>query len=550
MQVHFGNEEQEEDSRAVKERERDFSLYAEEEDPIPPPVQTPGPERFLNHQQPKKKQPTPFVRAAVSMEDELEEDVNERRPSTAIPPPPPPALFQVSSNEDAPTSSRPPPPPPPPHPSSSSSSSSSSQPQSIEMRFIKEVQRLEQEKAQALQRVVELERSLQQQQHSFQTGSSASTTTTTTTFEFTTILQRMDEHYGDDVAWQWARQQVCAVYDQGTPLEHLESPAMNNNTTTTTTSSGMMMNRQAMPFPRPKTSPSSNTNTSTPTIIEEEFLIEAVRSVPFEFVDEEDATTFTVRRPYGLADERELWMKAGQATSKMYMKTASGMDGSSLEVIALIHADQSILAVYENGYARHQNAKGGDWEEFGNVYERNEPLGWILYRDAQNNGEEQQYSLDQVFEGIIAVRQYYCHSVVSAADILKRKQPTRQQAKAEGAVVSPGKDVGVDTKDLLLPKESSSNNSSGGKDSKSSSSPPSDEGSDILSTAFQMFISSLVHLLWNVFVRLPLRILFNVVALATAVGILAWMWVYYEYDSGAAHIGSSVHLMFNQPGIL
>lgn len=117
---------------------------------------------------------------------------------------------------------------------------------------------------------------------------------------------------------------------------------------------------------------------------------EAVKYTPFEYTTE--LATFLIRRPYGNATDKELWFKAGFAPSKQYEKNANVKKPSSLEVVAQINADGSMMSLHGDSSVRHIGSDvDADWVEFGSYDELDNPLGSITYIDSEAN--EKDYSL-------------------------------------------------------------------------------------------------------------------------------------------------------------
>lgn len=124
-------------------------------------------------------------------------------------------------------------------------------------------------------------------------------------------------------------------------------------------------------------------------------LAESVDYTPHEYNSE--LATFVVRRPYGKATERDLWFREGYLNSKQYEKTADVTKPETLEIIAQITADMSVLALNGSAFVRHKSADDdADWREFGNADELDQPLGSITYIDS--DASERDYSLGEKFK--------------------------------------------------------------------------------------------------------------------------------------------------------
>jgi hypothetical protein len=123
--------------------------------------------------------------------------------------------------------------------------------------------------------------------------------------------------------------------------------------------------------------------------LETDYLAEAVELASFEFST--DLATFIIRRPLGKATEKELWFNAGFLVSKKYEQTADVRNEHTLEVVAIISADSSMLVLHGASEVRLQNHGEDDWREFGNVDQMDEPLGTCTYID--RDASEKDYSL-------------------------------------------------------------------------------------------------------------------------------------------------------------
>lgn len=150
--------------------------------------------------------------------------------------------------------------------------------------------------------------------------------------------------------------------------------------------------RRRVATPHPKRDSKEESGLTSGGSSEYSFFADAVKFTPFEYAT--DLATFTIRRPYGVAQERELWFKAGNSNSKQYERAADVMKPCTLEVVAQIGADKSTLALHGEAVVRHIGADAdADWNEFGSVDDLDKPLGSITYIDG--DATEKDYSLGQ-----------------------------------------------------------------------------------------------------------------------------------------------------------
>jgi hypothetical protein len=379
------------------------------------------------------------------------------------------------------------------------------------------------------------------------------------------VIQMADAE-GESVAVDWARKHVRGSEQQVgflSPMANLlASPSSARNTSNAMTPLSMSRNagpaRKRMPTPQPKGSKPDDADTK--------FLTEVAKCAVFEF-EVQGLASYIIRRPFGLPTEKELWYLAGQRNSKMYEKSADVHKASTLEVVAMIEGDKSVLALYDDATVRHRTKESdGTWKDHGNVDERDKPLGSIMYIDGKAN--EKEYSLDDVFEGAIAARHHYCSSLVVAAAALrlqKNSQPSVPELVSEQSPPTSGptqlkqtpkvetSEICVGTEDLPFPPATKAAPSDGAqKASKSPSKPPppTEDVTDVLSVFFSMFFGSIFWAIWTVFVRIPLRIIATTVYMLVGVMILSMVGVYLADDNGAAAMGAVVTSMYNRPGIV
>lgn len=128
---------------------------------------------------------------------------------------------------------------------------------------------------------------------------------------------------------------------------------------------------------------------------------EAAKYAPFEYST--DLASFLIRRPYGNATDKEFWFKAGYAPSKQYEKNADVKKPSTLEIVAQIKADGSMMSLHGESFVRHIGADvDADWEEFGSYDDLDKPLGSITYIDSDAN--EKDYSLGKKLTLLVRLR--------------------------------------------------------------------------------------------------------------------------------------------------
>ena len=456
-------------------------------------------------------------------------------------------------------------------------SSSSSTKMSPELRLHKEMTRLEHEKTSALQQVAQLQdqvtqlRKEQQQQQQQQQKTSSSSTQEHA--EMMQALLRIADTQGETAALEWARQQQQQQQQQQrligdrAPQQKVGfwSPSSSRRTTTP-------KRPQQHSTPTPKRRPSTVKLSAEQ---EYQILVQAADHTAHEY--QSPQATFMIRRPYGRdaaeKEERDLWLAVGQSSAQLYPQQADPTKAAStLEVVAHIHADQSVLVLYGDAQVRHctteqqQQQQQGDgnnnnnnnqWKDYGNADENNNELGSVLYIDSDAN--EKEYSLDEIFQGARAVREHYCSSFSCVAATLREKAVAAAAAPTRMSTGTHTKNVGVGTEDFLQPtvlpaakkatKDTSTSTttatdkSAAPKQQKKKKAPPPEEPGSVMGTFVSMFVNYVFNMIWLVLVGIPLRILSTTIVMLCATLLLATLWIYTASDM-------SYHgRLYNPPGI-
>lgn len=430
-------------------------------------------------------------------------------------------------------------------------------PASPELRLSQELLRTQQEKKEALEQVTRMGNEmikLREESASAQ--------------KLEAIIQMADAE-GESVALNWARKQVHGSGQQVgflSPMASLlDKPNAARNLSKAMTPLSMSRNatpvRKRMPTPQPKGHKAKGVVDA-----DTECLKEVAKCAVFEF-EVPGLASFIIRRPFGLITDKELWYLAGQRNSKMYEKCADVHNASTLEVLAMIEGDKSIMALYDTATVRHRTKEsGGSWKEFGNVDELDKPLGSIMYIDSEAN--EKEYSLDDVFEGAVAARHHYCSSLVVAAATLRSQKnsqppvseqppPTSEPTQLQQKPKVETSEICVGTEDLPFPPAAKGAPADGAEKvaaskpkSPSKPPPPAEDVTDVLSVFFSMFFGSIFWAIWTVFVRIPMRIVSTTLYMLIGVMILSVVRVYLADDNGAVAMGAIVTSMYNRPGIV
>lgn len=311
--------------------------------------------------------------------------------------------------------------------------------------------------------------------------------------------------------------------------------------------------RKRVPTPHPKRKSTNNDD-------EMEFLQEAASSIPYEYTS--TLATYIVRRPYVSSSPQEPWNTAGTKSAHEYQSSLSVHTPSTLEVCAMITADDSTLTLSGVSTVRHKNAATQEWKVFEDVDAMDKPLGCVLYIDS--DASEKEYWLDAIYEEAFAAREAYCSSLISAAAVL---QARKEQGPRDGGSnplpqqTTPTQkpqveDACVGTEDLNAgsnDQQAATKQVEEVKPSSTSKPPPKElesSSSDVLSVFLGMIFSSLVGLVWLVLVRIPFKIFTFTLLLVTASAFLSIIWLYSADDHGAESFGAGMKYGFNNPGIV
>jgi len=152
----------------------------------------------------------------------------------------------------------------------------------------------------------------------------------------------------------------------------------------------------------------------------------ALQAVSIEYTS--DLATYVIRKPHGgntslickTSDDDFLGQVNWITTVHEYTQRSTVDDPSTLEVMAYIHDDSSILFVQGDCYTKHGSKCIGDenlyeWKVYEN-FNSDDLLGSVVYIDV--HGNEQEYLLDVILNEAYDIRERYCASVLSAAAAL------------------------------------------------------------------------------------------------------------------------------------
>jgi len=310
-----------------------------------------------------------------------------------------------------------------------------------------------------------------------------------------------------------------------------------------------------------------------------------------------DFAKYFVRKPYGgnemmickisesengediIEDNAKVkWLQSVQ----LYLKKANVQDETTIEVIAKIYADESVIMLYGLCNIRHGivkigengNIDGYEWKSYENVENMEGILGRIMYIDVDGNDGE--YWLDSIYEEAIKIRETYCSNVFSAAQAVKAtsrefssplitRSPPLSTPKAVidkkkvdiSKLLTADASVGTDDRVAQIEHDSA-------KDNKIEliTPPPTqskilverepvlendldDSGStDALSSFLILFVSSIFRVCFFFVIRLPLKLIWQIIVSFFLCSSLALLWLYLADDNGAMELGAGVDYNF------
>ena len=314
-----------------------------------------------------------------------------------------------------------------------------------------------------------------------------------------------------------------------------------------------------------------------------------------------DLATYIVRKPYGGNENMEHVFKQNPDNSdydckiswyepvKKYLDTANVQEEASIEVLAKISADNSVLLLYGSS-CRHGTAVVGneghvvdyEWKNYNDIEKMEKALGRIIYIDSHGNDGE--YWLDTIYEEALKIRENFCSNVFSAALALKVVSPQNTISnlipQKNGQLFypqtspipieienshnipkitkPPTKTIGVGTSDdFPQPPQQQVQ----AKNIQSSSVPPKQQSvtkmdpvveeigsSDPLSSFFILFFGGILNIMWQILL-MPIKIMKFAMVCSFFAWALSILWLLFADDNGAGILGAGIDYHFNPPGI-
>mmetsp|Transcript_21247 Transcript_21247/g.50492 ORF Transcript_21247/g.50492 Transcript_21247/m.50492 type:complete len:574 (-) Transcript_21247:300-2021(-) len=242
--------------------------------------------------------------------------------------------------------------------------------------------------------------------------------------------------------------------------------------------------------------------------------------------------TYTVRKPYGLAGpEGGLFdhLRPPDENPDVYARRAHVSDTATVEVAVVTKADSKPILVFGTAGIRYPGEGAGDeWNHVTDVDVLDRPLGHVTYIDDRAN--EREYSLDEILEEALLVREQYCGTLTSTALALPDAAAPPQQQQTGGKPPMPPASSSEEQ-----PRRSEQKPESKPPQQQQKAPPPSgdDDGvddpsssSDVLVVFLGMVVSFAFNLIWGTFVGMPLRLVRTTIVLVAACFLLQVLHLY------------------------
>eukprot|EP00531_Pseudo-nitzschia_arenysensis_P000993 CAMPEP_0116130998 /NCGR_PEP_ID=MMETSP0329-20121206/8776_1 /TAXON_ID=697910 /ORGANISM="Pseudo-nitzschia arenysensis, Strain B593" /LENGTH=971 /DNA_ID=CAMNT_0003625409 /DNA_START=176 /DNA_END=3091 /DNA_ORIENTATION=+ len=255
---------------------------------------------------------------------------------------------------------------------------------------------------------------------------------------------------------------------------------------------------------------------------------EAVQFVSHEFSSE--LATYIVRRPYGIpTNPQGLFDHLRPPTEKLdtYQKRAHVSDMTTIEVAAIVKADNTPLMVFGMAGIRYQSNPSSrnvppEFKHFEDVDAQDRPLGHVTYIDGQAN--EKEYSLDEILEEALLVREQYCGTLTSTALALPDLKQQQSAQKPPAAEAAKAKEPSKSQQPQKEPPKQEQ------QQMQHQQPPPGSDidsgSSDVLVDFLGMVISFIFNLIYGIFIGTPLRIVRTTIVLIVAFTILQTLHLY------------------------
>jgi hypothetical protein len=267
-------------------------------------------------------------------------------------------------------------------------------------------------------------------------------------------------------------------------------------------------------------------------------------------------------------------VKPPEESFDAYSRRAHVSSKSSIEVVAIINADNSPLLLFDTAGVRYKtNPNDKEWIHINNVdIDLDRPLGHITYVD--EHAMEREYSLDEILEEALLVREQYCGTLTSTALGLDGRGPQQQQAPVQQVEIpdlqkASSRDVGVETDEKGIGTDDSSPQQQQAQ-AQAQDTPNVEKeeetggSSDVLIVFFGMMFTLFYNFLFGFFIGMPLRIIRTIFVFTISYIIIQMLhmhfadgyneWVLNLYDGATTAasytMNDLVYYTNRQPGIM
>jgi hypothetical protein len=353
--------------------------------------------------------------------------------------------------------------------------------------------------------------------------------------------------------------------------------------------------RQRMKSPQP-TNRTKNDVNSNP-LSDDEIACRAVETV--DDVYSSELAMYVVRKPYGGNETMEYNFPQTNCTKKSdfkvswhepvdkYLATAKVQEEASIEIIAKVGADNSVLLLY-GASCRHGIAVLGndgeivdyEWKSYNDIEKMEGSLGRFLYIDA--NGNDGEYWLDSIYEEALKIRENYCSNVFSAASALNAASPKAKESPQKTSnhqvpiyhePLKPVEPNSTANNNIHKPKLQTMDACVGTSDdfplpqvqaqekklpkSKPSKQPAEkvdaqieeESGStDALSAFVIFFFGTIFSIIWFT-CCIPFKLMKWSIIGSLLYGFISITWLYFADDNGAMSYGAGIDYNLNPPGV-
>ena len=269
------------------------------------------------------------------------------------------------------------------------------------------------------------------------------------------------------------------------------------------------------------------------------------------------------------------YVKPPEEPFEEYSRRAHVSSKSSIEVVAIIKADNLPFLLFDTAGVRYKaNPNNEEWIHINNVdTDLDRPLGHITYVD--EHAMEREYSLDEILEEALLVREQYCGTLTSTAlglDGRGPQQQQQQQAPVQQVEIPDlqkvsSRDVGVETDEKGIATDGSSPQQQAQAQHTPNVEKEEESGggsSDVLIVFFGMMFTLFYNFLFGFFIGMPLRIIRTIFVFTISYIIIQMLhmhfadgyneWVLNLYDGATTTasytMNDLVYYTNRQPGIM